>query len=145
MTNWHLALTWVDAVVPLAQSRIELLHEAFELHSSNSRRGLDMMATVAVVVLLGLAVRWWFLLRDRRQPKSIDGVFVELCRAHHLNRAHQKLLRQWASHRGVENPSLLFLDASLWETGDDLPVAWRKRRVRGRMTMLYRMLFEVDT
>jgi hypothetical protein len=71
-----------------------------------------ILASLAVVVALGLLVSHWISRRRQKEfwCDSSSQLFHDLCRAHRLDRANRRLMQKLASARGVESAAELFVE-----------------------------------
>jgi hypothetical protein len=70
------------------------------------------------VVLLIAALAWQFVPSRRRrefQCNSPARLFGELCRSHHVDRSTRRLLKQLAVVRGLNDPSVLFVEPDCFD------------------------------
>ncbi|TWU42833.1 hypothetical protein [Novipirellula artificiosorum] len=100
---------------------------------------------LAAAILVGLVFAGYRVYRTHTQslncPKSL---FVELCRAHRVNRAGTKMLQSIATASALEQPASLFLGESLF----DAAVTQAKETLRfkpeqiAQLSMIRRRFFE---
>jgi hypothetical protein len=79
--------------------------------------------TALVLAVIGLING--ILTRRRRREFWHDNsarLFQDLCRAHHLDRSHRRLLKKLAASRGIAHPAELFVEPRHFEAAD-LPSA----------------------
>ena len=105
--------------------------------------GINRIGALAAGLALGVLAIWFFARFRTPRPKehapqSPQQLFRELCRAHQLTAAQERLLEWVVSDRQLSQPSLLFLDPLLLERAisrSDAP------GVRRRLTDLRSKLF----
>lgn len=73
-----------------------------------------------IVAVLGIALFWialYFWDRYRKQiiysDDSEKALFLELCRAHKLNRAERKILLKAVQAKSLQQPAILFVDPTV--------------------------------
>jgi len=105
---------WLDLLAQLEPAaRIESPGSGWSL-------GVNRVGALAAGLALGVLAIWCFA-RFRRPrskvhaPQSPQQLFRELCRAHHLTAAQERLLEWVVSDRQLSQPGLLFLDPLLLE------------------------------
>jgi hypothetical protein len=104
---------------------------------------ISRMGALAAGLAVGVLIAWyysrWFNRRPvDNAPNNPQRLFAELCRAHKLSAAQQRLLEWLASERQLLQPALVFLDPILLESAiahADSPA------VRKRLTELRSRLF----
>lgn len=75
--------------------------------------------SVVASVIAALVLLWWLLAmwrqyRERRQYHSAEGLFSELCQAHHLSRRQRATLWALVQSQRLAQPALLFLRPELF-------------------------------
>jgi hypothetical protein len=88
------------------------------MRTASSRYGLNSLliftlipVIVAAIYALRLAYRYFF----KRNFDAPNILFLQLCATHGLNREERKILRKAANNWQIGDPSLLFIDQSLWK------------------------------
>jgi hypothetical protein len=120
---------------------------AFDLLADWLPLGASRLGALAAGLSLGVLAIWWYArirVQAPKQPKqpaphSPQQLFHELCRAHRLSAAQERLLEWVVSDRQLSQPGLLFLDPLLLERAisrSDTP------GVRKRLTDLRSKLFD---
>ena len=86
-----------------------------------NRQDLPWLIAVAVLALLAvLGTGVWLTLHAlaaRRHHPCNDGMklFLELCRAHQLDRASRRLLQRLANAHGLSQPAVLFVEPERYD------------------------------
>jgi hypothetical protein len=85
--------------------------------------GLSRMGVLAAGMAVGVLIAWCYSRWSRTQreedtgpPHSPQKLFSELCKAHKLSAAQQRLLEWLAAERQLLQPALVFLDPILLES-----------------------------
>jgi len=105
--------------------------------------GMSRLGALAAGLSLGVLAIWWYSrIRDtprkEHAPQSPQQLMHELCRAHRLSAAQERLLEWVVNDRQLTHPAMLFLDPLLLERAisrSDAP------GVRKRLTDLRSKLF----
>ncbi len=88
---------------------------------------LVLLLVVIVLVAAGAsALARYLSYRERASCESPKALFVELCRAHQLDRASRRLLWQFARSQQLAQPAQLFVEPDRFQL-ERLPAKWRKR------------------
>ncbi len=130
--------------LPLAQTRLDILQEAFSssARSNSLTNALILLGIVAMALAAAQLACYWYQRSTTRIIRSPDKLFHELRRAHRIPRSYGRILKQLARVRGVDDPCLLFVDPSLWiiDPSHDGQLL-RSTRDRQKLQSLQRMLF----
>jgi hypothetical protein len=129
---------WLDLLAQLQPAARTPLPE-----NGWSMPGVNRIGALAAGLALGVLSIWYFARFRKPRPKehapqSPQQLFRELCRAHNLTAAQERLLEWVISDRQLSQPGLLFLDPLLLERAisrSDAP------GVRRRLTDLRSKLF----
>ncbi len=138
------ALATASGYLPLAKNRIELMNESFNARTTDYSSLLWVAGgIVACAALVGVAYLFFKRIASRRIA-SEEQLFVELSRAHKLNRKQTGLLRELARLSAISNPSVLFIDPAAWVLDPEVHGKYCRESERRRITVLKRILFEID-
>lgn len=129
------------SLMPLADARIEAVHEAF-----NTRKTDLTSLTVAIIVFaVGLGILFGGIyLRRRNLSRRINNpakLFSQLCRAHHLSRQQRFMLQQLSDVLALPTPSVLMLDAHIWQLDHLLQAQKINAKQRDDLKVLQRTLY----
>jgi hypothetical protein len=107
-----------------------------------SLAGLAAVASVGITVVLAcwLCSRW-LAVRQRRISNHPRRLFAELCRAHRLTRAQQRVLERVARRHHLPHPARVFRDPRLFAREGHDRFSERKRR---ELEALEQILFAED-
>lgn len=87
-------------------------------HSLAGRIVADfLILSILAVLFTSLTYLIWRQLRERRANLP-QGLFAELCAAHGLSKAEQRLLRRLAKRQTLTDPLPLFIEPRYFETCD---------------------------
>lgn len=113
--------------------------------SDVSSLGLSRIGVLAAGLAVGVLIAWCYSRWSRKEreedagpPHSPQKLFRELCKAHRLSAAQQRLLEWLAAERQLLQPAMVFLDPILLESAivhADSP------NVRKRLTELRSRIF----
>lgn len=82
----------------------------------------QMLVVMGMAVLVGLIFLIWLRATRREQRRfqsdSTAQLFRELCRAHELNRADRRLLKQLAASRGLASQALVFVEPQHFDSAN---------------------------
>jgi hypothetical protein len=88
--------------------------------------GTSELCVIAFVVVMLAGSLAWQILKRRYQREflydSAAKLFSELCRAHQLDRASRRLLKQLAAARGLKNLTELFVEPNNFDAATLPPV-----------------------
>ncbi len=122
------------AAILAQQPRLSELGDRFSRSDpAQWSRTLLMSGVVLLVLLLVSAAALWLHFRQRRLRNCPRRLFRELCRAHRLNKAQQRLLWQLAAAQGLSQPATIFLAPERFDP-HHLP-----ERLRGRQREIERV------
>jgi hypothetical protein len=139
-------MQFAAALLLLAQG-LPRLDEIARQADRSRTSGILVDATTLSVITIGLAVGallvWiyarWYVPRTEHPPASPQGLLEELCRAHRLKAAQQRLIEWVATEHHLAQPVMVFLDPRLL----DMTLARCKQPdVRKRLSELRSRLFE---
>ena len=126
----------------VAQQRIEPIQFVVETSEPAS---VSSSHVALILALVGIAIAIAIVAIFRRvTPGAIDNgnrLFVELCRANHLTRRQQKLLREIAQGKKAGCPSQVFLDINLWATDPEQPQPNYDAKMQAELLRLRSLLF----
>jgi hypothetical protein len=137
--NQHQLVLWI------AQGRIEAMNQGFRSqHAGDSSASIIMIA--AVVFALGLTAGILLYLK-RTSQKIVDDplqLFRELSRAHGLNWSQRRLLLQFATSRGLQDPCALFLEADHFSLDPTVDAQLSQPKLLKRFMIVRRTIFDPE-
>ncbi|RMF45173.1 MAG: hypothetical protein D6753_00845 [Planctomycetota bacterium] len=134
----------VAADLPLTKNRIEQLNESFHTRSADYSSLLWMLVAVGICLAMGVGAYVAYKFLASRRTNSDEQLFLELCRAHKLNRKQTGLLKGFAKVSAISNPAVLFVDPALWVLDPKIHTRYCGETGRRQVTVLKRILFEID-
>ncbi|HUG66153.1 MAG TPA: hypothetical protein VMM76_00270 [Pirellulaceae bacterium] len=87
------------------------------------------IAVIGVVAAIAWLVTRYVKYREQRKADSPHELFAELCRAHGLDRASQRLLRRLAKAHRLQSPAQLFVEPARFDL-EILGKAFEARRAQ---------------
>lgn len=87
------------------------------------------LALIGVVAAIAWIVTRYVNYREQRKADSAHELFAELCRAHGLDWASQRLLRRLAKAHRLQSPAQLFVESERFEL-ETLGKAFEGRRAQ---------------
>ena len=121
----------------------EIAREADRSRTSGILIDATTLSAITIGLAVGALVVWiyarWYVPQSELPPASPQGLFEEVCRAHRLKAAQQRLLEWVAAEHHLAQPVMVFLDPRLLE----VTLAHCKQPdVRKRLSELRSRLFE---
>ena len=125
----------------LADSSV-VMHTGDRFRPGGEQFTLAGLAVLGAVILSVLVLGWMISrvanIRELRGSNHPRELFFELCRAHQLNRAQQRLLERVARHYRLVQPARVFIEPALFElVGPRRP----SERLRRELDELKRQIF----
>ena len=131
----------VNPLLLFADARIEAVHHAFNTRKTDTGP-LLIALLIAVVVLgsiwLGIYLHKRYFCQPLLNPRKL---FAQLCRAHQLTRTQRRSLDQLGEILKLPTPSVLMLDARLWQLEELLSSKRIDARKFEKLTTLQRTLY----
>jgi len=110
--------------LPLAQAAFERMGDRFRGPGAADYGISPWALTVVMAVVAGLVLYFMRRMRAARREESCyhpRRLFQELCRAHELTRAQQRLARKIARRLNHRHPGAIFLDPAGFTQAFDMP------------------------
>jgi hypothetical protein len=106
-------------VLVAAGERTRQVIQAFRTTKSETPPEVAWLALVlaGTSLLVLMVVTFCVQTYLRRRNASPQGLFLELCRAHHLNWPQRRLLLQLVESQKLADPAAVFLDPACFEVG----------------------------
>lgn len=125
----------------LADSSV-FIHAGDRFRPGGEQFTLASLAVLGAVVLFTLVLAWVLArvatIRELRGTNHPRELFFELCKAHQLNRAQQRLLERVARHNRLVHPARVFIEPGLFDlAGPRRP----SERLRSELDELKKQLF----